>query len=288
MRVKTLQPHLPQFEPAERRANGQVNQLDSTDQAFHAWYRFVLSFPAHLVRDTIEDFGLQNGQVVLDPFCGTGTTLVESKLSGFPAVGIEAAPFSHFASSVKVNWTIDPDALLARAHNLAALARDTLKQQGIDDSRPYKGNVDDLDLIPLDPVSRKLIINNSISPLPLHKTLVLLDYLERICYVPEYQHLLLAFAKALVGSISNLRFGPEIGVGKQKKDVPVVGSWLSEVERMASDLRSVRGRTFPEARALWGDARRIDQLLAPASIDAVAGNSGDAGSVDPRILWRGS
>ena len=53
------------------------NKLRLHDRAVHQWYRFVLSFPPHLVRDYIAKFGLNEQHHVLDPFCGTGTTLVE-------------------------------------------------------------------------------------------------------------------------------------------------------------------------------------------------------------------
>ena len=92
-----------------RENNGRANKLDSQDRAFHDWYRFVLSYPPHLVRDYLEDFGLDSSHTVLDPFCGTGTTLVESRLNGIKAVGLEANPLAHFASSVKLDWDVDPD-----------------------------------------------------------------------------------------------------------------------------------------------------------------------------------
>ena len=53
------------------------NKLRLEDRAAHDWYRFVLSFPAHLVRDYLDRFELEKSQRVLDTFCGTGTTLVE-------------------------------------------------------------------------------------------------------------------------------------------------------------------------------------------------------------------
>lgn len=61
----------------------------------------------------------------------------------------------------------------------------------------------------------KLILTNSISPLPLHKTLVLLDALREAEQEPFYRHARLALANALVYKISNLHFGPEVGVGNQ-------------------------------------------------------------------------
>jgi hypothetical protein len=42
-------------------SNGRANKLNPQDRAFHDWYRFVLSFPPHLVRDYIQKFGLGKG-----------------------------------------------------------------------------------------------------------------------------------------------------------------------------------------------------------------------------------
>ncbi len=49
------------------------------DCAAHDWYRFVLSFPPHLVRDYVESFSIGPGQCILDPFCGRGAIRIESK-----------------------------------------------------------------------------------------------------------------------------------------------------------------------------------------------------------------
>ena len=163
---------------ASRETDSRVNRLDSRDRAFHDWYRFVLSFPPHLVRDYIEGFGLGAGQAILDPFCGTGTTLVESRLHGMRAIGLEANPIAHFASSVKVDWEIDPDSLTGRAHDIADSTLKVLRAQGIDDNQPFQGSPQNIPLRTLDPEANKLLLANSVSPLPLHKTLVLLDRLK--------------------------------------------------------------------------------------------------------------
>jgi len=93
----------------------------------------VLSFPPHLVRDYLERFGLHVHQRVLDPFCGTGTTLVECKKLGIPSAGIEANPMACFASRVKVDWGVDPDALLAHAREIAGKTLAKLEADGIED-----------------------------------------------------------------------------------------------------------------------------------------------------------
>lgn len=87
---------------AVRRQSSDPNKLRPADRAVHDWYRFVLSFPPHLVRDYVERFAVCPSGTVLDPFSGTGTTLVESKKLAIPSVGIEASPMAHFASVVKV------------------------------------------------------------------------------------------------------------------------------------------------------------------------------------------
>ena len=76
-----------------------MNTLLALDAPAHDWYRFVLSFPPHLVRDYAQRFGLDSNSYVLDPFCGTGTTLVEAKKLGVPSCGLEAVPVSRLAAS---------------------------------------------------------------------------------------------------------------------------------------------------------------------------------------------
>jgi len=252
-----------------RRTNVSMNKLDHGDRPIHDWYRFVLSFPPHLVRNYLLDFRLGKNDSILDPFCGTGTTLVESKLNGFRPVGVEANPFAHFASSVKLDWSIDPNLLAENANQIADKARRLLCQEGINDGLPYDGKIENLSLQTLDSEREKLLLTNSISPLPLHKSLVLLNCLEEHQGEPYYRHALLALAKALVFKISNLRFGPEAGVDKPKSDAPVISSWLHEISGMVTDLRRVHSQSYPEGTVLLGDARRISGLLDPECIDAV-------------------
>ena len=107
------------------------NRLEVADRAAHDWYRFVLSFPPHLVRDYVSRFELNGDACVLDPFCGTGTSVVECKKLGLASVGIEAHPMSHFASITKTDWSPVPDTLEAVATSVAERAIDVLDRDGI-------------------------------------------------------------------------------------------------------------------------------------------------------------
>jgi len=248
--------------------NGRANKLNPEDRPFHDWYRFVLSYPPHLVRTYIEKFNLDQGQVILDPFCGTGTTLIESKLAGIKAIGIEANPFPYFASKVKVDWDIDPDLLLSTSRLIADQAYEILKNQGIDDNFSFELIGRNVKLKTLDPEAESLLLTNSISPLPLHKSLVLIDCLNQYQNSPGYSYMLLALANALVYKISNLHFGPEVGVKNPKPDVPVIANWLLEIEKISSDLRKFSGEKYPSADVFLSDAREFNHII-PNSVDAV-------------------
>src|ERR1035438_5543115 len=111
------------------------NKLQRHDRAAHQWYRFVLSFPPHLVRDYIKKFELDEFSFVLDPFCGTGTTLVECQKLGIQAVGLESNPVACFASCTKLNWQIEPVALWEHAQRVAMLTDAKLEDFGLENNR---------------------------------------------------------------------------------------------------------------------------------------------------------
>lgn len=249
---------IPDLDDDDRaRANATANRLGASDRAIHDWYRFVLSFPPHLVREYLDRFRLTPGRTVLDPFCGTGTTVVEAKLHGIGGVGVEANALAHFASSVKTDWTVDPGELLECAQEIANSAAQEIAAAPAGSLRTLEAEAE------------SLLLKDSISPLPLHKALVLLEAIARSPDQPCHRYLRLALARTLVYDVSNLHFGPEVGVRRTKlEDAPVVECWLAAVQRMAGDLRVV-DRTAPPTVIHHADARRIASLLQPRAIDAV-------------------
>jgi hypothetical protein len=258
----------PQTDRPDR--NGEVNKLYPMDRPVHDWYRFVLSFPPHLVRTYAQKFGVKSGKRVLDPFCGTGTTLVESQKLGISSVGIEANPMAYFASQVKVNWSPNPDYLVEHAEKVAKEASEILESEGIEDNPVFlTGQKKQAHWRDLDPSAHRLLLANSISPLPLHKALVLLECLNRSHDEHLDAHERLALAKALVFHVSNLHFGPEVGIGQIRPDVPAIAAWLACVRGIAEDLRTLQHLPFSQATVLKGDSRQVMEMLEPQSVDAV-------------------
>ncbi len=253
-----------------RSANQELNRLRREDRAAHDWYRFVLSFPPQLVREYLDKLGATTRDTVLDPFSGTGTTLVECKKLQIPSVGLERNPLAHFASCVKTDWSIDPDGLLRSAEAVADRANALLASDGIEDNPLFVSTPDDDTALRTLPEKRqKLLLKNSLSPLPLHKAVVLAETIERLNGSPYRAHQMLAFAKSVVSVSSNLRFGPEIGVGRIKDDAPVVAPWQSEVKTIARDLRELQSMAAVPSAVHFADAREPSKALEPESVDVV-------------------
>ncbi len=252
------------------RNDGAQNKILPEDRAAHDWYRFVLSFPPHLVREYLQRFGMNRHKRVLDPFCGTGTTLVECKKLGIPSVGIEATPMAHYASRVKVDWRPNAEELSEHAREVADLALKNLRSEGIKDGL-FSANRDTgrLSLRGLPAAQMDLLLEGSISPLPLHKALVLLDCINALRKEVFYHHERLALAKALVHVIGNLEFGPEVGVGARKPDAMVVSSWMDCVTAMTHDLRELHPLNATAAVVHRADSRQLVNLLEPRSVNAV-------------------
>jgi hypothetical protein len=253
--------------------NSRANQFLLSDYPSHDWYRFVLSYPPHLVREYLARFAIQPHQRVLDPFCGTGTTVVECKKHGFSAEGIEANPVAHFACRVKTDWSMDAQSLLEIAEAVAAETRRLLEAQGINDdahSVLFAHNTPpSTALLDLSPEAKALLLKDSISPLPLHKALTLLAQIDAHADTHWRDYARLALAHVLVYSAGNLHFGPEVGIGKIKIDSPVIVPWLARMRQIASDLHALHPLAATPTYVHHGDSRDVAHILTPNSIDAV-------------------
>ena len=231
------------------------NKLRVEDSSIHGWYRFVLSFPPHLVQQYLETFCVDQTSFVLDPSCGTGTPNVECKKHGVSSWGIEASPLTHFVSKTKCVWANDTFNFLNTAKQIALAAARTINSL----SKPRT----------LSEEQTSLILKNSICEQPLSSTLVLRDSI-RAANSPFEDYYLLALAKHIVYSYSNLKFGPEVGISRKKKEsVDVVEIWLSEIERMETDLEYWKHHSSTFADISLGDARSIPKRDYIGKVDCV-------------------
>ena len=71
---------------------------------FHSWSPYVQGFSSEFVDYVIDKYSLNEKSYLFDPFSGSGTVSVQSKLRGVNSIGIEMMPLMSFMSNVKINW----------------------------------------------------------------------------------------------------------------------------------------------------------------------------------------
>src|SRR5688572_6752872 len=175
------------------------------------WYLMPEAYSASLVTDAIEEFGVRKGETVLDPFCGTGTTLVASKLAGRNALGIEVNPFLCFAGRVKARS--DFDLSLLRLESATLLKKANAALDRLVDTGPLS-LVDDLPDMPR--------LEQWISRRVVWKVLALRECIEESMSEGVRDVPMLALASILRGA-SNMKLSPHaFGSRVVKHDAPVM------------------------------------------------------------------
>ncbi|WP_313137360.1 DNA methyltransferase [Paracoccus jeotgali] len=83
-----------QLSPATRRKNSYLT---------HNFHKYKAKFFPRLARSLINMTANDQNAVVLDPFCGSGTTNVEAGLMGYRSIGVDLDPLSVFISRTKAS-----------------------------------------------------------------------------------------------------------------------------------------------------------------------------------------
>ena len=204
----------------------------------------------------LDRFELQPGDTVIDPFCGSGTTLVECKKHNIDAVGIDANPSSCFSSRVKTNWSLKSTRVL-----------DLLD----DVRRDYRKRVRTLPKYIRHPIyqyleSTGMIERGWMSSRPLRKSLAIKCAIDRLPTSSAYKELLmLALLAQVIQGASNIRFGPELYCGTRRRDAGVYRGFEARVLEMASDLLAVTALNTGGVQVFQGDSRECYRLLRPST-----------------------
>lgn len=75
----------------------------SNRRDIHYIHPYPAKFIADIPRELINILGIKKGTAILDPFCGSGTTLVEANKKGIPVVGVDLNPIACLVSRVKTS-----------------------------------------------------------------------------------------------------------------------------------------------------------------------------------------
>jgi hypothetical protein len=80
--------------------------MENKTQAVHRWVPWIAGFSAQFVEDAIEAYlpvAKRDQALVLDPFAGVATTLIEALKHGCDVVGYDINPFAVLAARAKIN-----------------------------------------------------------------------------------------------------------------------------------------------------------------------------------------
>jgi len=197
----------------------------------------------------IKQLSVEKGQLILDPFCGTGTTLVQATKRGIHSIGIDASPFSCFVSSVKTNRLLDAEKMLDCFP--AIRAEFERSRRNFTNTETYKYLKES-----------GMLARGWISRTPLRDALALKSAIDRVSPDAACRD---AFRIALIANLStgigNMKYGPEIYCGKKKSRVDVWSIFQKNVLRVLQDLREFEGAALGHARIFRGDARDCAQVL---------------------------
>lgn len=110
----------------------------------HNYYRYPARFSPKFVREIIELFS-KPGDVILDPFVGGGTTLVEALASNRHSIGFDVSPIAAFVSQAKTTLLSEKD-----LENISKWAEFVIKKriQGVESVITFYNNEGYLNNLP--------------------------------------------------------------------------------------------------------------------------------------------
>ena len=213
----------------------------------HRWVPWIAGYSKYFVEDAVARFASGPG-VVLDPFAGVGTTLVEADLAGHEAVGFEINPYAAFVAQVKLKaHRVNPE-LLRETIERFVLFMEKATGQG---RKPRS--------TPPDAFRTRTPFY---SPKVQNKVLLALDFIA--LQVPRVADLYrVAFAATMV-EYSNYSYEPSLGrkvtVGRAEvDDYHVAEAMASKLLQIADDADWYRGARTTRRRK---DGRILQQSFS--------------------------
>jgi DNA modification methylase len=211
------------------------------------WFNYKEGYAPDLVWDLLDRLKVPAGATVLDPFCGTGTTLLAARERGYNAVGYDILPLGVFVSNTK----------LLRGYDMDLLHDDILCVTGKKFGRTSL-KWPQLKFIDMKQVFSKYAGSD------------LLFFKEQIMEIEDEKNrnfLLLGLLSIVLAASNVKRDGGVLRVVNKEHRPPVRFLFKHKVKRMYKDLK--KAAPYPPgcvAEAHVGDARNMQ--LEPESVDS--------------------
>ncbi|SOC53736.1 DNA methyltransferase [Ornithinimicrobium cerasi] len=108
------------FLGGERNRGNSTTFVDNMKLPVHRWYRYSAGYSSTWAAELIRHWGASR---VVDPFAGSGTTLLAAQEVGAESLGVEVHPTVARIAQAKLGWQADPEELRVSVERVLAQAR---------------------------------------------------------------------------------------------------------------------------------------------------------------------
>lgn len=260
-------------EPIIDTYNGKASSANNFP--FHNWYNFVLGYSPEFPLFLLEREHITPADLVVDPFMGSGTTLICCKLLGIPSKGIDANDFMVDAARTKLRWDVDITRLKRlRNEILGAIEYQYGKYKWVSEEPKQRTLFEALEddeekLSYLTYVQERrpaMLVQKYLSDKPFARASIIHDVIQSMLGDDPLKAYFDLALDSIIVPISNVKYGPGFGVITPRDDVDVFAIFSTKLQRMIQDLESVHTeqRGVPSDVVL-GDARFLSEYLEPDS-----------------------
>lgn len=234
---------------------------DNKNLPIHRWVPWIAGYSASFVDDAISTY-LTNRKtaLVLDPFCGVGTTLLQAAQRGHHAIGFEINPYPALAARTKLS-----------ASRISITELDDKLAEMKAAASGWRLSMPPADIIPPPLKSRLPFFSPKVERQVLH-ALAFMNGIDSKIIANLFR---VAFGAVMVG-ISNYSYEPSLGsrpaAGKPLiEDADVAQVLLTKLLTMRADIawmqKEMTDEYFGAGQVINDDFFRANEKIAEASID---------------------
>lgn len=227
----------------------------------HRWFRLTPSFGSNLVDMMLEECSHKKGEIVLDPFAGASTTLIQCQLNDIKSYGFEINPFLVFVGQTSLNSTYKHADLKSELKTIVAAYNKMKKKFSAKDIEAIG-----LKIPPIHNVHRWWRMD------VLKDLLILKEAIQSLDGVSDREFFRLCLAGVLVPDLTNVTLGKlQLHfIDRSSDTIEVLPTFLKHAEKMISDVEQIDSLKIRNAgKLIHTDSTKVNSRTIKEKIDVV-------------------